>query len=426
MYTYKQIYSGKLFLTFAILLIIFGKNQGILGMDIRTRLANFSQEFDYNFGTLNPPIYTGSTFIFDTIEDYKKSLKSTAVFPLSKGAKLQDHSYGTAGTPTHFALIKILNELHGGDNTILTPSGLNAISLSLLSFLQAGDHLVAVDNIYGPNRRFILNELKKLNIEVTFCPPTVGADIKNYIKPNTKVIFLESPGSLTFEIQDVEAITKFAKSKKIITILDNSFSSPVYFRPLEWGVDVVIEAITKYIGGHSDILMGAIISNKATTEILEKTRRNYGVCVSAFDAWLALRGIRTLASRLDAQNLTLSKVLEYLAKHKKVGEILAPSHKKFVSYKLWQKYFDGAAPLFSIVLDKNYSEKQVNKFVNSLKVFGIGASWGGYKSLALPVDVSYRTFGENYKNKNIIRLYLGLESYKDIIADLEQGFMGLR
>lgn len=387
-------------------------------MNIKTKLIKLTEGFDYNFASVNPPIYNASTVLFETIEVYEKAVSGKSVYPLTKNVYAHDYAYGTSGTPTQFVLQELLANLHGGTSCTLTPSGLGAISLTYLSFLKAGDHLLLVDNCYFPNRRFVTGELKNLGIEFSFLPPD-ASDVSAYIKPSTKLIFLESPGSFTFEVQDIAKIVKLARQKNIITVFDNSFSSFINFRPLEHGIDICIEAITKYISGGSDVLMGAVITNDKYKDAILKTKRNYGICVSSFDAYLALRGIRTIVQRLEVQNKTLNSILSFLSKHQKIKHILTPCYKKNQQHSLYNKYFEGSAPLFSIILHDKYAAK-TNQFINNLKLFGIGASWGGFKSLVLTSNVSYRTFETPYKNSKIIRIYLGLEDEADIVADLKQ------
>jgi cystathionine beta-lyase len=234
---------------------------------------------------------------------------------------------------------------------------------------------------------------------------------------------MESPGSLTFEVQDIDAIVAVAKSKNIITAIDNSWATPLYFKPLDYGIDISIHAITKYINGHSDLLLGAIITNENATKKVADYYKNYGASSSPQECYLALRGIRTLAARLHYQQETLNKVLDYLGNHEKVKSIIAPSHPEFEGYELWKKYFTGATTLFSVELDQKYDQKQISKMVDGYKVIAIGASWGGYESLVRPFDLKgLRSVNSGKYSGSLVRFYLGLESAEDIIEDLEQGF----
>ncbi len=377
-------------------------------------------------GTVGTPLYQSSTILFPTLEDYHNAERGEKFYPEQENGHALDYSYGINGTPTTFALQDTLCRLEGGSSCVITPSGLSAITTALLAFLQSGDHLLMIDGAYGPTRRFCFKELRKLGIETDYYSPEIGADIESLIKENTRVIFLESPCSQTFEIQDVPAITAIAKERNIITILDNSWATPLYFRPLEYGVDISIQACTKYIGGHSDIMLGAIICNEHTTEPVLRCYRNYGITASPHDCWLALRGIKSMAARLEYQQTSTARIVEWLAGRSEVAEILYPSYEKSPYHGLWKQLYSGAASLFSIVLDKDYPRESVANMVDNLELFGIGASWGGYESLILDFNPRHaRTATSWDKDATCLRLYIGLENTEDLIADLDGGFSRL-
>lgn len=378
-------------------------------------------------GAVNPPVYRMSTIVFPTLEDYQKADKGTPYYDETKGGNTLDYGYGIAGTPTTFALQEALRTLEGGDACVITSSGLEAITLTLNSFLSEGDHLLVVDTIYGPTRRFCNKELKRYGIETTYYDPRIGAGIESLIQDNTKLIFLESPGSLTFEMQDVPAITAVAKKHGIVTALDNSWSTPLFFNPIEHGVDICIQAITKYINGHSDVILGAIITKgKEVTQQILRCYKDYGTTASPADCSLALRGLRSLAARMERHERSTQKVVAWLKERPEVARILYPADPDHPDYALWQRDWKGAGSLFSIVLDKTYSDAAVAHMIDNLECFSIGASWGGFESLVLALDPSTsRTAVPWQETGTFIRFYIGLENPEDLIVDLEKGFKRL-
>lgn len=392
-----------------------------------TKIIHKGRKSTEHFGTVNPPIYQTSTIIFPTLEAYEAAERGEVQYKPMFRSNNTDPAYGIAGNQTNFALQEILCELEGAATCYLTSSGLLAITTTLLGLLQAGDHLLVVDNVYGPTRRFCNNTLKKLGVETTYYDPAIGEEIKELIKPNTKLIFMESPGSWTFEVQDISAIVKVAKENNIKTALDNSWATPLYLKPLELGVDVSIQAVTKFINGGSDLVMGAILANEETSHRIWTIYKNLGLSVSAFDCSLVLKGIRNLKARLDYQTKTLEKTIVYLKTEKKVKDILAPSYEGFASHDKWKKYYKGATPLFSILLDGKYTTEQLSKMVNGYEFFASGASWGGFESLVRVIKISdaTRTVTTHKYNDTIVRYYLGLEDADDLINDLKEGFKRL-
>lgn len=393
-------------------------------MKNETKLIHKGRKSTKHFGTVNPPIYSSSTLIFPTLDAYEKAESGKIFYEPLFDASITDPAYGITGNQTTFALQEVIKDLEGGKLCLITSSGLSSITVTLQALLKSGDHLLMVDTAYGPTRRFCNKILAGNGVEVTYYDPE--ASIEKLIKPNTKVIFMESPGSLTFEVQDIDAIVKLAKAKNIFTVIDNSWASPLYFNPLKSGVDVSIHAITKYINGHADLLMGAITTNERAAPLLSATYKNLGIHVSGHDCYLALRGIRTLNARLTYQRQSLDKVIEYLSSVKCVKEILCPSYKKFRGYDLWKKYYGGSTPLFSIVLNKDYDKQELARMIDGYKLFSIGASWGGYESLVrlLQVEPARSVTSGKYKG-TVIRYYLGLENVDELIADLEAGFKRL-
>ncbi len=397
-------------------------------MKKETLLTHSGRDPFNHSGAVNVPISQTSTILFPSAEEYHNAEKGKSCYPAAQKSGVSDPSYGTSGTPTNFALQDALCALEQGDYCALTSSGLSAITHALSAFLSAGDHLLMVDTAYGPTRRFCHNDLKKYGVEITYYDPHIGKDIASLIQKNTKVIFMESPGSLTFEVQDVPAIVAVAKKHNIVTMIDNSWATPLFFQPLSLGVDISIQAVTKYINGHSDVLMGAIITKgTSASNIIAKEIRYRGACNSAFDCYLALRGLRSLAARMNAHQANTKKVVDWIENIPQVKEIMYPAHKKSPDYALWKKQFTGAASLFSVVLDKKYSQKTLYKFMDSLKFFGIGASWGGYESLVLDFDPKpVRSATQWTEDNSCVRFYIGLESPEDLIIDLEKAFKVLK
>ncbi len=380
-------------------------------------------------GMVNVPIYQTSTVVFPTLASYLEAEKGQAYYPATEEAQSADFSYGTGGTPTHFALQEALASLEGGVDCVLTGSGLSAITLVLLALLKPGDHILVVDTVYGPTRRFCNKELKRLGVETTYYDPLIGGDIALLLKENTRLVFLESPGSLTFEVQDVPAILAAVKAHQersgeaIYTILDNSWATPLYYRPLAQGVDVVIQAVTKYLSGHSDVLMGAVIAREEkVAKRLRAYQRNSGQVANPHGCYLALRGVRSLAARMARHQQSAMVIATWLESHPKVKQVLFPALASHPQHGLWKEQFDGAPSLFTVVLDQHYTLEQLAKMTDQMQYFGIGASWGGYESLMLPIDPAQVRSAVPWKAEgSCIRLHLGLEAVEDVQQDLAAG-----
>ncbi|WP_370319319.1 cystathionine beta-lyase [Oricola sp.] len=356
---------------------------------------------DYH-GFVNPPVVHGSTVLFPDARTMK--------------ARNQRYTYGTRGTPTSDALAAAVNELEGSAGTIIVPSGLAAITVPLLGFLSAGDHALFVDTIYFPTRRFADTMLRRLGVEVEYYDPEIGAGIRDLLKPNTKLIFTESPGSNTFEMQDIPAITAIAREAGIVTMLDNTWATPVYFKPLDYGVDISIHAATKYPAGHSDVLLGTVSANEACWETLWESYLTLGTCAGPDDVYQVLRGLRTMGVRLERHQATAFEVARWLEGQSGVARVLHPGLESHPGHAIWKRDFSGASGLFSIVLEGG--EKQAHAFLDALEIFGLGASWGGYECLAAQVSLADRTVSARNYGGEIIRLQIGLEDAADIIADL--------
>ncbi len=382
----------------------------------------------YN-GAINPPIYQLSTILFPTISDYAQAQKGKNIH---NGYEARDCSYGTVGSATAsdlseaLSLLEVENHIDQSNrcHTLLSPSGLVSLSMAAITFSKKDGHILIPDNAYGPFKRFITQDIAKWGVEVTYY--SIKDDIEALVRDNTSLIMLESPGSITFEIADIDKIVKVAKANNIVTVIDNTWATPIFFKPLEYGIDVSLYAVTKYINGHSDVLMGAAHARGEVFECLYNTYKNYGVTVNSQDCYLVHRGLRTLNLRLERHQSTTMKVAEYLQTIPEVQEVLCPALPTFPQHHLWKKYFKGVTGLFSIILDKKYSQEHLGEMIDNMNLFGIGASWGGYRSLILPFDLDHYHREFNQYNTSCIRIFCGLEDPDDLIEDLEQAFGRLR
>jgi len=379
-----------------------------------TRVVTGGRDPASYHGFVNPPVYHASTVLYPSAEDF-----------LAHRARYQ---YGRRGTPTTEALEGALAELEGPQcaGVALLPSGLAAISTALLSVVQAGDHLLVTDSAYGPTRSFCDRILTRLGVSTTYYDPLIGAAIAEQLRPKkTRAVFLESPGSLSFEMQEVAAIAAAAHANGAIVLMDNTWASPLYFRALDFGVDLAIQAGTKYIGGHSDLMLGTVSANAAHVASLKDTVRLSGLCVGPDDVYLGLRGLRTLAVRLERHYQSGLAVARWLEQRPEVLRLLHPAMASHPGFSIWKRDFTGASGLFSMVL-KPVPQKAVYAFLDTLELFGIGASWGGYESLAIPFDCTpARTATRWQPGGPTVRFHIGLEAVEDLIADLERGFAAL-
>jgi len=384
-----------------------------------TELIKANNSFDTVNGktvhTINPPIYSASTILFENYEDLS----------LANSGKYPGITYGTDRLPTQRAFEEALRNLENGYLTRAFQSGISAISNTLLAFTKSGDHILVCDNVYGPTARFCSTVLSRYNIAVEYIPAAIGKEISHYIQPNTRLIFLESPGSNTFEIQDIPEITQIAQEKNIITILDNTWATPLYLKPLDMGIDVSIQSITKYIAGHSDLLLGAVTINKRYAEEFDKYYNSMEIYASQQDCSLALRGLKTLTLRLKQHETSALKIAHWLKTQILVDKIIHPALPEHPQYHLWQRDFGGSSGLFAFIFKQNYHENKIATFVNTLQLFGIGYSWGGFKSLITAGKYRRNTTSE-YSGRIIIRLNIGLEDSDDLIADLQNAFKSFK
>lgn len=372
-----------------------------------TNIVTVGRNPSEQFGYVNPPVYRGSTVLYPDLEAFQQR---KARYP-----------YGRYGSPTTDSLEAGMTLLEGGAGTVLTSSGLAAISVAFQSFTKAGDHVLVTDSCYAPTRRFCDNVLVRFGVTTEYYDPRIGAGIAGLIRPETSVIFMESPGSQSFEVQDVPAIVAVARERGIVTLIDNTWATPLYFRPLDMGVDVSIHAATKYVGGHSDVMLGTVTANARAWTDLQATWHMLGECAGPDVVWLGQRGLRTLSVRLGRQMTAGLQVARWLDDRPEVARVLHPALESHPDHELWKRDFAGASSLFSIVLRPGPKEA-LAEFVDHLELFGIGASWGGYESLVLPFDPRpVRTATKWEEDGPAVRLHIGLEDIADLIADLEAG-----
>ena len=390
-------------------------------LNLRTFIKHSAKDFHNQ--SVNPPVVRASTIIFKTLQEIEKTEKKYLKDPRSG-----NFNYGRQGTSTTYALQKILQEMEECYKVYLTPTGFGAVFLAVLSLVEPGDEILVTDSVYSPTRLLTQDYLKKFNIKSIFYDPNKFDDIKSKISNKTKLIFVENPGSNTFEFQDLKKIISLAKKHNIYTAIDNTWGTPYLIKPIKLGFDMSIVSATKYYSGHSDVMGGTLAVNKKVFKLVESTNRVTGLRLSPDDAYLILRGIRTLDVRMDKHHTNALKIAKFLSKQKKISKVYYPYKKNSQYYKLWKKYYSGASGLMGLKI-KSKNKNSVKNFVNSLKLFGYGYSWGGFESLAL--YQSQRQLGaRNYTNLNkdehIIRLHVGLEDPSDIINDLKQALKKIK
>jgi len=375
-------------------------------MGANTRLAHIGYNPRDYHGFVNPPVVHASTVLFPDAR--------------TMAGRAQKYTYGTRATPTSDALTSAIDELEGSAGTIAVPSGLAAVTVPLLGFLSAGDHLLMVDSVYHPTRHFADTMLKRLGVETEYYDPMIGAGIARLMRPNTKVVFTESPGSNTFEVQDIPAIAKVAHAGGAIVMLDNTWATPLYFKALDFGVDVSIHAATKYPSGHSDVLLGTVSANAACWPHLREAYYTLGVCAGPDDVYQVLRGLRTMGVRLAHHEKSALEIARWLETQPGVSRVLHPALPSFPGHDIWKRDFSGSSGIFSVVL-KGGGQKQAHAFLDALQIFGLGYSWGGYESLAVNVFLDDRVAAKGDYDGPVIRLQIGLEDVADLKADVARG-----
>ena len=391
--------------------------KGPAGHHFRTKLSHLGRAGTHAYGFVNPAVHRGSTVLYPDIA----TRKATAAARFE-----QTLVYGVLGTPSHYPLEDMVAEIEGGTRCQITSSGLSAVTTPLLAYLNAGDHCLMPDSVYGPARAFCDGMLARLGIVTTYYDPCLdGPGIEALFRPETRVLYLESPGSHTFEVQDVPALAAVAHARNAKVLMDNTWGIH-FFQPFRQGVDVSIQALTKYVVGHSDVLLGSVTTNSDEDwQRVRSASMALGQYASPDDCWLALRGARTLGVRLERQMAAAIEVAGWLAQQPEVKTVLHPALPGAPGHALWKRDFSGACSLFGVVFKPEFTQHAVDLLAESLALFGMGASWGGYESLALPTTVT-RTAGTGSFGGPMLRLHIGLEDTRDLIADLQQGLVVLR
>jgi cysteine-S-conjugate beta-lyase len=377
---------------------------------------------DFHNQSVNPPVVRASTIIFKSMQDIRKMQKKAKENPTGG-----HFDYGRQGTSTTYILQQILSKLEESYHTFLTPTGFGSVFLAIFSVTRPGDEIIIADPVYSPTRILSQDFLKEFNIKTTFYDPHDLKTLEKSITKKTKLIFVENPGSNTFEFQDLSKIVSIAKKKKILTAIDNTWGTPYFLKPIKLGFDMSIVSATKYYSGHSDVMGGSLAVNKKVFKQVQTTEKITGLRLGPDDAYLITRGLRTLDIRLDRHRENARKVAEFLSKFKNI-KLLYPYKKDSLNFRMWKKYYSGASGLMGLRI-KSKSEKSVIKFVNNLKLFGHGYSWGGFESLALHQNLreqGNRSYLKLSKNEHLVRLHIGLEDPNDLIADIKQSLKHIK
>lgn len=389
-----------------------GGGKGKKGRRPATKVVHLGRDPGAQHGFVNTPVYRGSTVLFPTLEALKK--------------RTQPYTYGRRATPTTQALEDALTELEGGASTILLPSGLNAVTAAILAFVQSGDEILMVDTVYQPTRAFCDGLLKRLGVSTVYYDPRIADGIASLIKENTRLVFVESPGSQTFEMQDIPAIAKAAHARELVVLADNTWAGPLFCRPLDLGCDAVIEALTKHVVGHADANLGSVTGNARAAKHLINAKEWLGTSVGSEEAYLALRGLRTLDVRLRHHMQAGLEMARWLHERPEVARVLHPGLESDPGHALWKRDCTGACGLFGAILNPA-SETALAAFLDGLDLFGMGYSWGGYESLVIPFDPSsYRTATKWTAEGPALRFHIGLDDLDDLKADLSAAFDRLR
>jgi len=385
-----------------------------------TKLKHLAQ--DKISRSANPAVVRNSTIFFKSMQEFLEKEKL-----VKKGLKVNFHDYGRSGSQTTIALQDFIAELELAHATFLTSTGFSAVALAIMSICRPGDEIVVTDAVYAPTRMITSKLLKQFKVKTHFYNPEDFKSLESKLNKKTKMIFVENPGSNTFEFQDLSSIIKLAKNKKIITAIDNTWGTPFFIKPLKLGFDMSISSGTKYFSGHSDVMLGSLSVNKKVYEKVRFCNKLLGYRASPDDAYLVLRGLRTLDVRLRKHEEITKKIINFLKKEKKIKEILYPYKRGTQNYENWKKYYSGATGLFSVfIYSKN--KNSVFKFINSLKLFGIGQSWGGFESLVLYQNQNLERVYKKYikTNHHVVRFHIGLEDPTELIADLKQALRKIK
>jgi cystathionine beta-lyase len=379
-----------------------------------TKLTHAGRDPKAHHGAVNTPVYHASTILFPDMESYAERATSDVKV-----------KYGRRGTPTTFALEDAMTALEGGYGSVLAPSGLQAIAMALMAFVKAGDHVLVTDSTYAPTRNFCNQILADLGIEAEYYDPLIGGDIAGLMRANTRLVWTESPGSQTFDVQDIPAIVQAAHDAGVLVLMDNTWSGGYFFKPLAHGVDVAVHAATKYVVGHSDVMMGAIVCNEKTFDQVKTRSSMFGNHAGPDDVYLALRGLRTMGVRMPRHFESAMAVAQWLLDRPEVTRVMYPALSNDPGHSIWKRDFTGASGLFGFVIETEDRSK-VAAMIDSTELFGIGSSWGGYESLLIPaVPENNRTATKWEPGGATLRIHVGLEDPDDLIADLEKGFRHL-
>lgn len=380
-----------------------------------TQLINLGRHPLRDKGSVNPPVHRTSTVLFESYAQYEAY----------EAGENEHKGYGRYGTPTSDSLEEALCALEGADHAFTFASGLSAVTTAMLTFAGAGDHILVPDSVYASTRKFCKYEIPRMGIEITYYDPTIGADIEKLFKPNTKYVFCESPGSLTFEMQDIPAIAKVAHARGALVLADNTWATMLHQKPFELGVDISIHSATKYVAGHSDVLIGAVLCKKEHYAQLKRVHHNFGGCAQGDACYLALRGLRTMGLRLKEHERNALAVAQWLEKHPAVKRVLYPALPSDAGHALWKRDMTGACGLFGVELGK-VSSKAIGAMLDGLHHFGIGFSWGGYESLVIAYQPNKIRTATNWEEGSfVLRLNIGLENTEDLIDDLDAGLKRL-
>ncbi len=381
-------------------------------MKTETKIVSAGRHPEKHFGAVNPPVFRASTITRQTLAEW--SDVRTRIF--------DDVVYGRFGTPTSMAFEEAVAALEGADRAVAVSSGKAACAAAILSVVKGGDHILVTDSVYQPVRKFANDFLAPFGVETTYYDPTIGADITGLIRDNTSLIWLEAPGSQTMEMQDIPSITAIARERGIKTGIDNTWATPLLFKPLDFGVDLSANAATKYLVGHSDAMLGVVSMRAELFESVKIAANNTGNCPGSEEVYLGLRGLRTMGLRLKQHEQNALKAAHWLEGRPEVNRVLYPALPDDPGHAIWKRDFKGSSGLFSTVLEPA-SETQLAAFIDGLRHFGLGASWGGFESLVLPFDpTSYRTATKWEAAGPCLRFHIGLENIDDLIGDLEAGF----
>lgn len=378
-----------------------------------TRLVHAGSHPEQHRGVMNPPVFRGSTVLFPTLEAMEKA----------SAAPLEGVYYGRHGTPTSFALEEAVAELEGADKAVSVSSGLAAITVGLMTFFKAGDHVLVADTVYGPTRALCDKLLERYGVATSYFDPLVGADIAAQFRDETKLVFTESPGSLTFEVQDIPAIAKVAHEHGALVLMDNTWSSGLYFAPFDHGVDISIQAATKYIGGHADVMLGTLSMSEARYREVKTTAVRMGYCAAPDVCYLGLRGMKTLPVRMARHEKNGIALAEWFAARPEVSRVMHPARPDCPGHEIWKRDFTGASGLFGVVLNDGFAKKQLAAMLDGMSYFGMGYSWGGFESLMIPTSPgdSRTATGWDVPGQTL-RIHAGQEHLDDLIQDLADGF----